>query len=75
LKEEEKKCFCVILPTNKFIQVWHFIVSILLCFTAIYVPFKVSFIDESSPVQQFFDFLVDGLFALDIIITFFTAIE
>lgn len=50
-KEDEKpKWRCILVPENKFLQLWQFIISILLCITAIYVPIKVSFTDESTPI-------------------------
>lgn len=65
----------MLVPENKFLQLWQFLISILLCITAIYVPIKVAFIDESNNDSMVFDFTMDGLFAIDIVIMFFTALE
>ena len=47
----------------------------LLLYTAIFVPFKVCFEDETSDEQFIFDLWVDFCFFIDIILTFFTATE
>lgn len=49
--------------------------SILLLCVAIYVPIKVAFEDTSTSFGITIDFLIDGFFFTDIILTFFTAIE
>ena len=48
---------------------------LLLLYTALFVPYKVCFEDESSDAQFIFDCLVDACFFIDIILTFFTATE
>jgi hypothetical protein len=75
LQWANKNAKCVILPDNRFIQVWNLLMSALLLMIAIYVPIKVAFIDESTTVGISLDFFVDGLFLTDIVLTFFTAIE
>lgn len=47
----------------------------LLFYSIIFVPVKVSFYDESSNSMLIWDFIVDGSFGLDIVFTFFTGIE
>lgn len=49
--------------------------SILLLVVAIYVPIKVAFEDDSTALGITIDFFIDSFFLIDIIMTFFTAIE
>jgi hypothetical protein len=46
----------------------------LLLYTAIYVPVKVAFIEESTTAVFLFELMVDILFLTDVALTFFTAI-
>jgi hypothetical protein len=64
----------VIFPTNKYKQWWDLLIIILLLYTAIYIPFKVSFIEESKTLVFIFELLVDILFLTDVVLTFFTAV-
>ena len=48
---------------------------ILLLYTAIYMPYRIAFIDDESSGQIAIDWCVDALFFLDIIINFFSAYE
>jgi hypothetical protein len=48
---------------------------ILLLYTAIYMPFKIAFIDDENEVEQALDWTVDSLFFVDIVITFFSTYE
>ena len=54
---------------------WDFLVMLLLIYTALWVPFKVCFIDKSSDAEFVFDLVVDFLFLTDIVLTFNSAIE
>ena len=47
----------------------------LLLYTAIYVPVKVAFFDETSDFMFAFDLIVDFSFLTDIALTFFTSVE
>ena len=62
-------------PTNKYKQFWDFIVMLLLIYTALYVPFKVCFVETTSEFGFILDLIVDSLFLTDIVVTFNTAIE
>lgn len=65
---------CIIFPENKYKQRWDIFIAFLLIITALYVPLRVSFIDEFSWYALVVDFLFDFCFALDMVLTFFTAI-
>lgn len=69
----------IMLPQNHFRLAWDFFMAILLCIMAFYIPYRVCFYwndeeeeDETSPVFLF-EMMVDAMFALDIILNFFTA--
>jgi len=48
---------------------------VLLIYTALYVPFKVCFVESTSDFGFVLDLVVDFLFLTDIVLTFNTAIE
>jgi len=51
---------------------WDIWVILLLIYTALFVPYAVSFIDNSSDGQFIFDLIVDASFLTDIVLTFFS---
>ena len=65
----------MILPSNKKKQIWDVLVMFLLIYTATYVPYKVCFVDSNTDFEFWLDTLIDALFFIDIIVTFFTAVE
>ena len=46
--ERQKKMKYLILPDSKFKMTWNLVIMVLLLYTAIYVPFKVAFINEKD---------------------------
>ena len=50
-------------------------IMMLLIYTALYVPVKVAFFDDTSDFMFVLDLLVDFSFLTDIVLTFFTAVE
>ena len=50
-------------------------ISILLLYSAIFVPVKVAFYDDSSNFMIGLDFFIDACFLADIVLTFFSAYE
>jgi hypothetical protein len=48
------------------------IVSSLLIYTAIFVPYKSCFLDSSNDYLYYLDMLIDVMFLIDIIVTFFS---
>ena len=49
--------------------------TILLIYTAIFVPFKTAFIDDTSLNMIIFETLIDVLFIADLFINFLSAYE
>jgi hypothetical protein len=48
---------------------------LLLVYTAIFVPIKVAFVEETSDSLFIFELIVDVLFLADIVVTFFSVIK
>jgi len=70
-----KKAKCVILPSNVYKQRWDIYIAFILLIIAIYVPLRVSFFDSFSYGRFVFEMITDVSFFIDILLTFFTAIE
>ena len=74
IKEKQEKSKCMLFPTSKFILYWDLIVLILLLYTVLWVPYKVSFENEEETDFQFkVDLIVDTLFLTDVVINFLKA--
>lgn len=63
------------MPNTKFKKVWNIIIIILLLYTATFVPYKTSFYDEDPIGIYYWEWIVDSLFMLDILINLFSAYE
>lgn len=48
---------------------------ILLLYTAIYMPFRIAFVDEETQTLLIIDWVVDTLFFVDIVVNFFSSYE
>lgn len=47
---------------------------ILLIYAALFIPFKISFVDDGEyPTWDIIDYIVDAFFSLDILINFISA--
>lgn len=51
------------------------VIVFLLVYTAIFVPYKIAFIEEESDVLRIVEATVDILFGIDIIVNFLSAVE
>lgn len=63
---------CIIYPENGVKETWDSFVSIALLVTCVITPMQLSF-DLSAPGMVYFNNLIDGVFGLDIILTFISA--
>jgi hypothetical protein len=63
----------LIYPDSIFKKLWNVIIYLLLLYTAMILPFTICFLDESNPGLDSVELMIDILFALDIIINFFSA--
>jgi hypothetical protein len=66
---------CVIMPDDKIKSYWNLIITLLLLYTASYVPYRISFIDENPMGMIITDTMIDMIFFFDIVLTFFSAYE
>ena len=70
---KQKKC--VFMPDNKLKSYWGLLIITVLLYTATYVPYGISYIDDEGSVMTIFGTILDGIFFTDIILNFFTAYE
>lgn len=67
-----KWCFY---PGNRKKGMWDTYIVLLLLYVASVVPYRVCFVDDSSLFMIVFEYIIDASFAMDIVLTFFTAIK
>lgn len=77
LGDQYRPPFYIIQPHWGFKKFWSAIIQIILIYTAIYVPFKLSFIPpgDAVPFWDTFDTIVDAIFITDLIVNFISAYE
>lgn len=75
IEEEVEPLPFILLPDNKIRMGWNLVTLILLLYTASFVPFRTSFIDEASLSLTVWEWIVDALFFIDIFINFISAYE
>lgn len=63
------------MPESRFKVTWNIVVTILLLYTALFVPYRTAFIDESTTFSLVFDTFIDTLFITDLFVNFFSAYE
>jgi len=63
------------MPESQFKKIWNLFVTVLLLYTAIMVPLRTAFIEESSLGYIILDTMIDTMFFTDIFINFFSAFE
>lgn len=71
-----KPCFLIIMPNSAFKTFWNLLIIAMLVYTATYVPYRVAFIESrGSTGFQAFEYTIDALFFVDIVINFIAATE
>lgn len=75
IEKEEIPPPYILLPGSNIKSYWNIVNIILLLYTALYMPFRIAFVDEETSAQTAVDWTVDSLFFIDIIVTFFSAYE
>jgi Ion transport protein len=65
----------ILLPENKIRMGWNLVTLVLLLYTASFVPYRTSFIEYASTALTNWEWVVDALFSLDILINFISAYE
>ncbi|KRW98530.1 Cyclic nucleotide-binding protein [Pseudocohnilembus persalinus] len=70
-KENQNKW--IIMPESKFKVIWNYIIVFFMIYTATLLPYLVCFVEEKIMFVYWFDQVMNGVFALDIILSFFSA--
>ena len=65
----------ILLPHSRTKSYWNIVNIFLVLYTALYMPYRISFIDSDSVWQSVIDWIVNILFTMDIVVTFFSAYE
>ena len=63
----------IIFPNGSFRVSWDGYVGILLLFIAVYVPYRITFLQALSPTWKWVEHIIDMSFGVDIVLNFFTA--
>lgn len=65
----------IMMPESRVRMAWNMVTLILLVYTATFVPYRTAFIEEVSPALEVWEWIVDTLFLIDIIVNFLSAYE
>ena len=65
----------LLLPDDPFKMKWEMLIAIVLVFTAIVTPYRLAFTTNDNLGWLCVNFTIDGIFAIDVILCFFTAYE
>ena len=63
----------IILPNSGFRVTWDMYIGILLMYIAVYVPYRVTFVQSLDEMGRWVEHSIDISFGVDIILNFFTA--
>ena len=72
-EEQRKLPFPLIHPNSQLLNVWNPIYVLLMIYTATVMPYRVTFQDVSSEAWQIFDYTIDALFWIDLLVNMFSA--
>ncbi len=75
IEEEIQPLPIILMPENKLKMAWNLVTLALLLYTASFVPYRTSFIENAPPGLSTWEWVVDGLFCIDIFINFISAYE
>ena len=68
---QKRKCNIPVLnPESTIVIIWNIIVSLLMMYTAIIMPFRIAFIETDSTFWKVLETIIDFLFLLDIVVIF-----
>lgn len=73
IKNKRKRC--IIYPDSSIKSYWNLVLTLLLLYTASYMPYGISFVDTTYYDLVVFEVCVDMLFIVDVFLNFFTAYE
>lgn len=69
------KSKCMIFPTDDKKICWDLLIILLLAYIGLVIPFQISFEEDTTHSQFVFSLIMDSVFTVDLILTFFTALE
>ena len=75
MRKAKEKRACILMPSNRFKTTWTVIIVFLLAYTAIFVPFRIAFMEKETVGLTVVEAIVDILFGFDILVNFISAIE
>lgn len=61
------------MPDSKFKNYWNGIIIFFMIYTATILPYRVCFVETTDTFYEIFDLLMNIIFGLDILISFFSA--
>ena len=61
------------MPDSQFCRSWMIMIFILLIWTAVYLPYRLAYIDDASLPIFIMECIMDGLFLIDVALNFLTA--
>ena len=61
------------MPDSNGMWIWVICIIILICWSVLYIPYRLAFIDHISIYLWIIEFLVDFIFMVDIVVNFFIA--
>ena len=63
----------IILQSNKYKLIWDIFIMVVLLVTTMVIPLRLAFVEEEPPVVLIIYYSIDALFAVDIVLWFFTS--
>lgn len=72
---QEKHKRCIILPQNKWKVKFDLWVIFVLITTAVILPFQIAFVEKPGTAWKIVNYTIDISFLIDMLLTFFTAIN
>ena len=63
----------MLLPESTFKLIWGLLLVTCLVFTGVYIPIRITFLDEVPFGMLIFEYIIDGFFFLDIFINLISA--
>ena len=75
IDEEIEPLPFILMPDSRLRMFWNIVTLLLLLYTATFVPYRTSFIDISPPGLDAWEWAVNALFMVDIVVNFISAYE
>ena len=63
----------IIYPEGLYKQIWDVLLGLLIVYSVVMVPYRIGFNDYAIGSMRWFEFSIDMIFCVDVVITFFTA--